>query len=637
MTAAATKGAPLGGYHSASRRRRGWSRRRCALNHYKILDSAPEAAFDSIAKLTALIIGTQSAAISFIDDHRQWFKARCGIEQCETPIADSFCAHTIASPTIFVVEDASRDARFATNPLVAEAPNIRFYAGMRILAADGTPIASLCAFDPEPRLSGLTHAQKTTLRVLASQVESLLELRRAIIEREAQVAAQSQLSEKLRHVAEHDALTGLPHRELFRKRVIAAMRDAERNNTRVALMLIDVDHFKQINDSLGHDVGDALLCNFADRLRALVRGTDTVARLGGDEFGLLLPGIDRDEEIERIIRSLNDRLNQPMEHRGRMVDCRASIGLAIFPDHATTPEKLTKCSDLALAAAKRTRGCVETFFPSMAEEFERDTQLLSIAREAVASQSIVAHYQPKIELNTGTLVGFEALVRCNRVGRAPLLPEFFGLPFADHELALAISRQMLSRVLDDIRTWVDRGLAFGHVAINTGTADFHGNDFAERLLAEIEMRDLEPRMIELEVTEGVFLGRGSHHVARALSVLSERGVRIALDDFGTGYAALTHLKQFRVDVLKIDRSFVSGIGENVDDTAIVRALIGLGESLGIETVAEGIETQAQADFVRAQGCDIGQGFLFGAAQAPERVPAIIAKHSQRAARMTVVR
>ncbi|WP_184072002.1 sensor domain-containing phosphodiesterase, partial [Sphingosinicella soli] len=563
-----------------------------ALNHYEILDSAPEAAFDSIASLAALVLGTQSASISFIDDRRQWFKARCRIEQCETPIAVSFCAHTIESSTIFVVEDASRDPRFATNPFVAEAPNIRFYAGMRILATDGTAIGSLCAFDPEPRPQGLTKVQKTTLRVLASQVESLLELRRAIIEREAQVATQSQLSEKLRHVAQHDVLTGLPHREMFRKRIVAAMRDAERKNTRVALMLVDVDHFKQINDSLGHDAGDALLCNFADRLRALVRGTDIVARLGGDEFGLLLSGIDRDEDVEAIIRSLNDRLNQPMEHHGRVVDCRASTGLAIFPDHATTLEKLVKCSDLALAAAKRTRGCVETFFPSMAEEFEREAQILSIAREAATSGSIVAHYQPKIGLSSGTLVGFEALVRCDRPSLAPILPEFFGLPFADHELTLAISRQMLACVLDDIRRWVDRGLDFGHVAINTGAADFHGNDFAERLLAEIETRGLKPSMIELEVTEGVFLGRGSHHVARALSVLSEYGVRIALDDFGTGYAALTHLKQFRVDVLKIDRSFVSGIGENVDDTAIVRALIALGESLGIETVAEGIETQA---------------------------------------------
>ena len=173
------------------------------------------------------------------------------------------------------------------------------------------------------------------------------------------------------------------------------------------------------------------------------------------------------------------------------------------------------------------------------------------------------------------------------------------------------------------RPQMDCGLAFGHVAINTGAADFRSNVFAETLLEQIALRGLSPGMIELEVTEGVFLGRGSQHVSRALAVLSRAGMRIALDDFGTGYASLTHLKQFRVDVLKIDRSFVSGIGKNLDDTAIVRALIGLGNSLGIATVAEGIETASQSEFARSHGCDIGQGYLFGKAQAGKCVPAMI--------------
>jgi len=184
-------------------------------------------------------------------------------------------------------------------------------------------------------------------------------------------------------------------------------------------------------------------------------------------------------------------------------------------------------------------------------------------------------------------------------------------------------------VLDDSLIWYKSGLDFGHIAINTGSADFHSDDFAETLLAEIAIRGLKPTMFELEVTEGVCLGRGSHNVARALSVLSAVGVKIALDDFGTGYASLAHLNQFRVDVLKIDRSFIAGIGENVDDTAIVRALIGLGTDLGIQTVAEGIETKEQEEFVKAQGCKIGQGYLFSAAQAPEFVPAIIERFACR--------
>ena len=615
----------------SSRHGRLRTRRKAAIALYQILDSAPEPEFDNIAMLAARICGTESAAISFIDDHRQWFKAKCGLAVDETPLAVSFCSNAIQTDAIFVIPDARADTRFAANSLVTGKPGIRFYAGVRVLASDGTPIAALCVIDPEPRPDGLTEVEQTTLRVLAAQVESLLELRKLVIEREAQVAAQSDLTEKLRHVAEHDVLTGLPHRGLFHKRLMLAMREAEQNDTRVGLLFIDVDHFKQINDSLGHDVGDAMLCRFAERLRAVVRKADTVARLGGDEFGILLTGIDRDDQIAEIIRTLNARLHQPVEHRGRKIDCRASIGLAIFPDHAVTPERLTKCADLALAQAKRTRGCVETFSTNLTDEFDRETQMLTVAREGLAGGRIVPHYQPKIDLNSGAVVGFEALVRCSRIGSTPMLPASFAQAFADPQLAVAISRKMQDLVLDDIQNWVSRGLAFGHVAINTGAADFHADDFAESLLDQIGRRGLTPGMVEVEVTEGVFLGRGSHHVGRALSILSAAGVRIALDDFGTGYASLTHLKQFRVDVLKIDRSFVSGIAKNLDDTAIVRALIGLGQSLGIETVAEGIETDAQARFVKAHGCDIGQGFLFSPAQPADQVPEIILRSSESAA------
>lgn len=603
--------------------------RRSAIRHYQILDSDPEIEFDDIAMLAALICDTDSGAISFIDDDRQWFKATSGIDLRDTPIAESFCVHTIERRSILVVKDAHLDPKFATNPLVTGNPNIRFYAGMPIKAKNGTPIATLCVFDPKPRPNGLSQTQETTLRVLAAQVQSLLELRLSVIERRAQVLQQVGLSKELRRMAEHDVLTGLPNRGLFNKQLIAAMSKADQNETRVALMLVDVDHFKQINDALGHDVGDALLCSFADRLHSAVRTTDTAARLGGDEFGVILSDIGLDGDLTVITRSLNERLHQPLEHNGREIRCQASIGLAIYPDHARTAEELTKCCDLALADAKQLRGCLQTFKPSMAEEFERDTRMLSIARKGVEGRHILPYYQPKVDLNSGALVGFEALVRCDRIGGSPILPQMFELAFTDRKLAAAIGTQMLAGVLDDVRAWVDHGLAFGHVAINTCAADFSADDFAERLLNGLEARGLMPSQIELEVTEGVFLGRGAHHVKRALCMLSERGMRIALDDFGTGYASLTHLKQFPVDVLKIDRSFIAGIGKNPDDTAIVRALIGLGKSLGIETVAEGIETLAQAEFVKTHSCDVGQGYLYSAAQPAQLVPDIISNFQLR--------
>ncbi|KPQ36552.1 MAG: diguanylate cyclase, partial [Porphyrobacter sp. HL-46] len=424
-------------------------------------------------------------------------------------------------------------------------------------------------------------------------------------------------------------------RDLFNKQLIRTMRNAGRTGARAALLFVDVDHFKQINDSLGHDAGDALLCGFAERLRSELRRSDTAARLGGDEFGVILGDIGRDEQIADVVRSLSRRLQEPIRHRGRLINCRASVGVAIYPDHATDAESLMKCADLALAEAKLSRGRTETFSPRLMEEFDRETEMLSVARDGLEAGRIVAHYQPKIDLNTGALVGFEALVRCQTDDRVTIMPTSFAQAFDDSELAVAISAKMISSVLDDIRTWVDRGLRFGHVAINTGAADFRNNAFAEMLLDEVGARGLTPDMIELEVTEGVFLGRGAQHVGRALSVLSKAGMRIALDDFGTGYASLTHLKQFRVDVLKIDRSFVSGIGTNFDDTTIVRALIGLGKSLGIATVAEGIETAAQAEFARSHGCDIGQGYFFGKAQPSATVPAMIDRFDRAACAPTV--
>ena len=204
----------------------------------------------------------------------------------------------------------------------------------------------------------------------------------------------------------------------------------------------------------------------------------------------------------------------------------------------------------------------------------------------------------------------------------------FAKAFCNRELAAAIGERMITRVLDDIKSWKDAGLAFGHVAINSCAADYASNDFAERLLGSMAARGLDPRLLELEVTEGIFLGRGAHHVARALAMLSSRGIRIALDDFGTGYASLSHLKQFQVDVLKIDRTFVSGVSNDVDDAAIVRALIGLGQSLGIETVAEGVETHEQAAFVHSYGCSTAQGYLYGAACSSDRVPAVVANFAR---------
>lgn len=587
--------------------------RRLAIDEYRILDTPREQNFDDITRLAATIFDTAFAAITFVDDQRAWIKSEVGLAMSTSPISDSFCAHTIALNELMVVADTAREPRFAENPFVTSVPHLRFYAGMPIRAANGTPIAALCVIDPVPRPDGLTGMQRMTLRTLAAQIETQLELRRAIISRDEQAAEERETSHALRFLAEHDTLTGLPNRAVFHEKLVAATGGNDGRPQRTAVMLVDVDHFKQVNDAFGHDAGDALLRAFGTRLRQCLRAADTVARRGGDEFGAILYDIEDDETLAALCASLEDRLREPLEHNGRLIECRASIGIALYPGHADTAEGLIKCADLALGAAKVRRGSIVIFQDDFAEEFERDVTLFAQARSAIADNLIVAGYQPKINLRTGVLSGFEALVRIASGDGFCTNSPMFARAFAHREIAVAIGERMLTHVLDDMRAWRDQGVAFGQIAINSCAADFVANDYAERLLAMLGARDLDPRLIELEVTEGVFLGRGSDHVARALGKLSACGIRIALDDFGTGYASLSHLKRFPIDILKIDQTFVRGVGKNADDTAIVRALVGLGESLGMETVAEGVETAAQAASVRSFGCSTAQGFLYGAA------------------------
>jgi len=261
----------------------------------------------------------------------------------------------------------------------------------------------------------------------------------------------------------------------------------------------------------------------------------------------------------------------------------------------------------------------------MESDFERDISMTELARTALDEDRIFPYYQPKVDLRTGELTGFEALLRWERPDGELGLPDMIAPAFSDSELALVIGDRMMVRVLDDMQKWVEAGIDFGRIALNTCAGDFAANDFGERLLAALKSRGLSPSLVEVEVVESVFLNRGSEYVMRALTKLSERGVSIALDDFGTGFASLTHLKQFPVNALKIDQSFVAGLGKSADDAAIVRALVGLGGSLGMETVAEGIETREQAAFVRTCGCTLAQGFLFGAARPAAEIPHIVSR------------
>jgi diguanylate cyclase (GGDEF)-like protein/PAS domain S-box-containing protein len=424
--------------------------------------------------------------------------------------------------------------------------------------------------------------------------------------------------------ANHDALTGLANRTLFQAKLEEAIRHATQSSGSAGLLMLDLDHFKQINDSLGHDVGDRLLKMFAERLHATVRSSDTVARLGGDEFAIVMPNVGDGANLARRAETVLERLREPLVEAGHVLDCRASIGASRFPVHGKSAEELMKNADMALYSAKSSgRATSAVYDPKMRTDVHRRASMLQLAREAIRDDRLVPYYQPKLDLGSGSIVGFEALLRWRDPRGGIHLPSTVRAAFEDLDVAAAISDRMIERVIADIRAWLDRGADFQHVAVNASAAEFRRDNFAERVLEQLRAASIPANCFQLEVTETVFLGRGAESVHRALGLLSANGVQIALDDFGTGYASLRHLKDFPVNIIKIDRSFVRDMEVDPGDEAIVRAVINLGRSLGIKVVAEGIEKPGQAERLIKLGCDYGQGFLFSKAVPASRVPGLI--------------
>ena len=438
------------------------------------------------------------------------------------------------------------------------------------------------------------------------------------------ITERREAEERLLWGATHDALTQLPNRTLFQRLLNATVAEGRRKGHSAGLLLLDLDNFKQVNDSLGHDAGDVLLKTFAERLCAVCTDA-TPARLGGDEFAVVLPSVTDTEALLAKASAILESLREPFVHAGRILDCHATVGAALYPRHGRNPEELLKNADIALYAAKAShRGQVIAFDPEHRAELQQRASMISLARSAVHDGRIMPYYQPKVNLADRSIYGFEALLRWRHFDRGIQLPATITAAFEDLELAGAISDQIVDQVVADMRRWLDRGVAFGHVAVNAAAAEFRRDNFAEGLLERLEQAGIPTRYLHLEVTETVFLGRGAEYVDRALKLLSGAGVSIALDDFGTGYASLRHLKQFPVDVIKIDQSFVRDMDTDPEDEAIIEAVLNLGQSLKIGVVAEGIETERQAARLMSLGCKLGQGFLFSQAVSADEAAALVA-------------
>ena len=416
---------------------------------------------------------------------------------------------------------------------------------------------------------------------------------------------------RLRWASEHDSLTKLPNRGAFQCRLQAAILTAMERGTSVALLLIDLDHFKHINDSLGHSTGDELLRHVSDRLRCTLDEHSFVARIGGDEFAVVVEDGHAEADILSVANRLAECIKAPVRTSQRLVSSSASIGAAIFPRDAQCAGDLFNAADTALYALKHSgRGGTKIFDELILREMRRSASHLDIARAATTGRNVVPFYQPIVDLSSGKILGFEALLRCLHAGRfqsADVLEE----AFADYEIATGLAGLMHRQVAADIASWAKRGLGVGRIAINAAPAEFLRDDYAEKFLDVLGEYKLPGSCFAVEVTEHVFLGRSSEYVARAIAVLKSAGVQISLDDFGTGYSSLSHLRDLRVDAVKMDKSFIDRIADGGEAAAIVVAVISLANSLKIATVAEGVETEPQARLLQSMGCDRAQGFFFG--------------------------
>ena len=415
---------------------------------------------------------------------------------------------------------------------------------------------------------------------------------------------------QLRHLATHDALTGLPNRVLLDDRLTQAVAHADRDGRSFALMVCDLDRFKLVNDSLGHGAGDQLLQEVARRLTGLVRSVDTVARLGGDEFVLLITSIQDSEDARRVAAQAIEVLQTPVRIAGIDVHTSPSIGIAFYPADGCTIEALTAHADAAMYCAKqRGRGNVQCYEGGMNAGSEDRVQLESDLHNAIALKQFELYYQPKVNTATGTVRSAEALIRWIHPERGLIPPDGF-IPLAEEcGLIGAIGEWVVREACRQARAWQDSGMAPLRVSVNLSPSQFRGSGLTQSIRTALEAANLHPQYLEVELTESAVMSEPEESIA-ILEQLSAMGVLVSVDDFGTGYSSMSYLRRFPIDKLKIDRVFINEIASRPEDASIVRAIVSLAHSLRLKVVAEGVETPAQLDFLKNVGCDEYQGFHF---------------------------
>jgi diguanylate cyclase (GGDEF)-like protein/PAS domain S-box-containing protein len=490
-------------------------------------------------------------------------------------------------------------------------------AAVRDLVARGTEVARVescfvrcdaTTVDVEIAASSIDYQGGAALQVVAHDIT------------ERRIAA-----ERTQRLAYHDALTGLPNRLLFKDRLVQATSLAGRHGRTVVVGILDLDRFKEVNDVLGHDIGDRLLEAVAARLRETARGSDTIARVGGDEFFLVLQEVTGDRGALRAVERMHQSLAEPFMVEGNVLHVSASIGASIFPADGTTPDELLKHADLAMYRAKaKGRNTCHFFSSEMSAEAEERRMLEAQLRAAIADDALLLHYQPQVGIETGTVTGLEALVRWPHPVRGMVPPGRF-VPIAEESALIELlDAWVLRAACRQLAAWRAAGLRVPRVAVNLSGRQFKRADLVTLIADTLDEFGVPPKLLEVEITERVAI-EDPERTVETLHALRAQGVSIALDDFGCGYSSLAYLRRFPVDTLKIDRLFLLELAGEARDQAIVAAMVTLAHVLNARALAEAVETSGQLDALRALGCDEVQGFLFSPGVPPDEVPGLLGR------------
>lgn len=424
------------------------------------------------------------------------------------------------------------------------------------------------------------------------------------------ITVEEQTKLELDYLAHHDTLTGLANRTLLKEIANKSIVDAERKNKHIAILFIDLDRFKNINDIFGHNTGDELIVHVANKLNSTLRKEDFIARLGGDEFVLFINDVEQTASVARVAEKIMQTLKAPVMLAGHEMTIGASVGISLYPDDGTGIDELLKHADTAMYQAKRRgRNNFQFYSPSLTEESLKKLLLENDLRNAIENNELRLHYQPQVTINDGKIESCEALIRWQHPKYGLLLPAEFIPLAAETGLIVDIGQWVLNTACNDMQYMLNSGASILRVAVNVAAIQLKRGNLVEDVQMALESSGLNPAHLELEITED-FIMQEAQSAIETLNNLRELGVVLSIDDFGTGYSSLNYLKHLPIDKLKIDKSFIQDIPHEPDDMAITKAIIAMGSSLHINVIAEGVETKAQAQFLSKEGCDHAQGFLY---------------------------